>query len=258
MSADTSFWQRIGNFFRSEDADEPLNGNGTKPKNGVPKNQPDDQHPVASADNENAGDMPRSSSSLMRWTRNQPSTGEMRAGYQRVLELMDDMHQHFEKHDHRAEQLANSVDRVAGILERLAQTQHQQGECIRTIADNVESASRHAVDISKSLHQVPESLRTQADTVRTLVQQMEVTQECDNQLMHSLQQLGKAVEALSSASTAQVRSLEDLHHKEEEQRDALTDLVRSQNRNYLIVVIVAAVIAVGALAALVVPMLLNP
>jgi hypothetical protein len=98
---------------------------------------------------------------------------------------------------------------------------------------------------------MPESLLSQAEAIRTVARSLELAQEADTQLMHSLQQFGRAVDTLGSSGTAQVDILQRLNAAQREQHQAFTALVREQGRRFLAVFVVAAVLAVAALAALV-------
>lgn len=118
------------------------------------------------------------------------------------------------------------------------------------MADNVSLASRHTAAMSETLSLLPPLLQAEADAVRSMVRRMDVAQETDTQLMHSLQKLGQAVETLQAAGAAQVQTLERLNAAEREQRQALTMLVREQTRRFLLIMLVAAILGVGALAVL--------
>ena len=83
-----------------------------------------------------------------------------------------------------------------------------------------------------------------------MLRQIEVSQEADTQLMHSLQHLGQAVDTLNSSSAAQVQTLERLDAAEREQQAALTELVRAQSKRFMIITIVVSTLGLGALAAM--------
>jgi hypothetical protein len=165
----------------------------------------------------------------------------------RVLELMDAMQQHFEKQDRRAEELAESVNRVGEYLERLADAQRAQGDCIATIANQVSAAGRHTARLSETLADLPSSLSAQAQVARNIARQMESSQQTDRELTTSLQQFGTAVDALRESGTVQVQTLQKLHAAGQQQTDALQTFIKEQNRRFLIITIVAAGLGVGAL-----------
>jgi hypothetical protein len=250
MPAQTSFWQRIGNMLRGLQGP----GAGRNKTNGNGHAYAFDSEPGPDATVPGAGSTAGvesdASRPLARSTRREPTIAQMRDGYQRVTELMDAMELHFRQQDARGEQLGAAVDRMATTLEQLKDTGCTQQDHIRTIADHVSEAGKHTALMSESLRQMPRSLQLQAEAVRTMLQQMEISQEADTQLMHSLQQLSRAVEGLSTSATAQVQTLERLHAAEREQKEGLTMLVCEQGRRFVFIIIVAAVLGLGALASL--------
>jgi hypothetical protein len=197
------------------------------------------------------------SGALSRWRRREPSVAQMREGYHRVVELMDALEEHFRKQDERSARLSDSMERVAGTLGQLEQVQRVEQGHVQTIADQVANVGEHAASISASLAQMPKSMQVQAEAVRTMLQRLEISQESDTQLMHSLQQLGRAVDTLGTSATVQVQTLERLNSAEREQHAALTTFVQEQSRRFLLVIIVATVLVVGALGALTVAILMQ-
>jgi hypothetical protein len=242
MSEPTSFWQRIGRFFSAGDVDGQHDAGSVERRD---RTAPD---PTAA---------PRGSTTVL-----QPSGGFLArfrrhdsrelqlAGYQRIAELMDSLQEHYRRQDERSSRVEQQTERIAGFLQQLTENGRQQQEQVRAIADNVSQANRHTAGMSESLSQLPPLLQAEADAVRSMVRQMDVAQESDTQLMHSLQKLGQAVEALNAAGAAQVQTLERLNASERQQREALTLLVREQTRRFFVIMVVAAILGVGALAAL--------
>ncbi len=279
MSAQVSFWKRVGNMFRTPSlGHQPANGNGNghgRPLVAEPgaaslsdldleaaASLADEPTPSAletsaceSPDaRDSVPDAPAESGStsglLSRWGRRQPTVAQMRDGYQRVIEMMDALQEHFHKQDQRNAQLGRSVDRMVGILEQLAQTGHTQQEHIRSIAENVSESGKQAASMSAALGQLPRSLQLQTDVVRDMLRQIETSQESDTQLRHSLQQLSSAVEALNASSAAQVQTLERLDSDGREQKQALTVLVHQQGRRFVVMSVIAAAIFLAGLAGL--------
>jgi len=247
MSQATSFWRRLGDLFRGG-IGERWSGNGHNRVNGTAlEDRTADQVVPPERDGSPNGTSPRS---LARWGRREPTVTQLRDGYQRVLEMMDALQEHFRQQDARAERLGRSAERTAGTLEQLAGSQQAQQEHLRLIAEQVSEAGKHAVAMSASLGQMPRMLQLQADALKMMLRQFEVSQEADTQLMHSLQHLGRAVDTLSASSTTQVQTLERLALAERAQHEALTLLVREQSRRFLIIIVVAAILSLGALAAL--------
>ena len=233
MAEPISFWRRVGNLFRP--GGDATDGNGAGESSGAI---------TAAAPAQAAG-----------WLRRPAKAAQAREVALHVAELADAMQQYFRQQDQRAAELAGSLNRVGGVLEQLAESQRSHGDYLRTIAEQTESAGKNAAALTATVSRVPESLLAQADAIRTVARQLEISQEADTQLMHSLQQFGRAVDTLGSSGTAQVEVLQRLNHAQQQQHEAFSALVREQSRRFTVVFAVAAglvVLAVGALAAVLV------
>jgi hypothetical protein len=241
MSQATSFWRRIGSLFGAGEVD------GQRHAGPVDDEDSPSQAHIATSDP--LAGLPASGGLLARFRRNDHRAAQV-AGYQRIAEMIDSLREHYRRQDERATRVEQQTERISGILQQLADSGRQQQEHVRAMADNVSQTSRHTAAMSESLSLLPPLLQAEADAVRSMVRQMDVAQESDTQLMHSLQKLGQAVEALNAAGAAQVQTLERLNAAEREQRQALTLLVREQTRRFLLIMLVAAILGVGALAAL--------
>jgi len=253
MAAQVSFWQRVGSFLRGTASTTPP-GDGRR--NGEPLVIDSDE--CGSAESGNPDSVSRGSPGfLARLGRRQPTTPQMRNGYQHVIEAMEDLREHFRRQDERTEQGIRQVERMTGLLEQLALTGRDQEAHIRSITEHVGQVARQAAAFSESLGQMPALLRGEAEAVRAMVRQMEIGQESDTQLMHSLQKLSQAVDTLQAAGVAQVQTLERLHAAQSEQREALTALVREQSRRFLVIIAIASILGLAALAALVTTLALH-
>ncbi len=244
MSATASIWQRVGDLFRSHpprtrfglaEISDHNGHNGHAERPAIDDEQGSPAPPAPQ----------RPSMFPLRWR-----SGAGRNAQERIVELMDAMQVHFDQHDRRAEALGHSVDRVAEILERLAETQRAQGEYISSIAAQVNASGEHVSRLSATLVEVPASLQAQAAAVRTMAQQMESSQQANIRLAGTLERFGAAAESLSQAGAVQVRTLERLHASDQEQKESLRAFIREQNRRFLAVAIIGAALGIAALVGL--------
>jgi chromosome segregation ATPase len=169
-----------------------------------------------------------------------------RDGLQRLGTLLDSMQDHFDSQDRRAEALTQSVDKVASMLEQMNASQREQTEYMRELAAQNDTAA-----MNDALTRMPASLDSQSEAVRALAQQIEISQESDHRVSHSLRQLGSAVDRVRTASESQLDVFKQLQSREDTQHENLKDLLKEQSRRFLIIISVTAVLALGALGALV-------
>lgn len=235
MPEGTSFWQRVRGMF--------------KPERGESAWQDADGGP--------GGDAAAAGTALDSTWRRKGAAIPAKDATQRLITLTDRMQEHFTKQEEQATEMSVALQRVGRVLEQLADSQRSQSEYLKTIAAQTESNGRHAASVSDTVSRIPESLLSQAEAIRAVADQMKSSQDADERLLQSLHSFGKAVDTLGNAGAAQVETLQRISGVQREQQTALTDLVREQSRRFLIVLVVAAVLGLGALAALVVTLALN-
>ena len=240
MSSGISLWKRLGSALRANSAHD----NGSR---GVQSVQP--AEPIGKNNHQPTG-RGSSAPSLLPWGRRQRSIERLDERYQRVLELMDAMRDHFEAQDRRAADVTAGIERVGSTLERLAGAQHTQSEGIASIAARVDDVTRRSAGLVTLLSEMPASFQAQAEAVHAVARQMEAARAVDVELTASLRHFGQAADSLCDAGTAQVESLQRLHATSRGQKESLQIFVRKQTRLLLVITIVVAVLGLGAIAAL--------
>jgi septal ring factor EnvC (AmiA/AmiB activator) len=167
------------------------------------------------------------------------------------------MEEHYRRQDERGAALAGSLDRVGAILEQLAVSQRAQSDYLRSIAEHTEVANRNSATLASTVAKLPESLSAQADAIRNVARQLEVAQESDTQLMHSLQQFGRAVDTLGASGTAQVEALQRLSNAQQRQHEEFATVVGEHNRRFLTVLIIIGVLLLGVIVVLGITVLMR-
>lgn len=235
MPAQVSFWQRMSNLFRG--------GASARTADGGLISGPDELPELPPHDSVDSDDLPPRAS-LLPWKR---ESAQLRDGFDRVVRTMDAMQEHFARQDDRGRQLTQSFERVADQLERIAHTQHSQDQSVKAIVDRVEGAGREAAKVSEALARMQTALGTQAEVLRSAVRHLEISQECDSQMMLSFQRFAQAIDNLCTATNAQVQNLHRLHDAQSQQNEALGTMIREQSRRFMIVLIAVTIVSLAAL-----------
>jgi len=203
MAEHVPFWQRVSSIFRGG-----MNG-------GV------DAHSEASLQVIEDRDRPAP------WWKPGVRRQQAREMVTRVAHLAEAMEEHYRRQDERGAALAGSLDRVGAILEQLAVSQRAQSDYLRSIAEHTEVANRNSATLASTVAKLPESLSAQADAIRNVARQLEVAQESDTQLMHSLQQFGRAVDTLGALGHGPGRGAAALSNAQQRQHEEFATVVGS-------------------------------
>ena len=176
------------------------------------------------------------------------SKTELREGYQRVIELMNAMERHFDRQDHRLEQLTGSLEKLTEILAPMVATQREQTGHMACMAEHITEADSRLANLVTTLRGLPAATQAQNETLRSLNGLLKGAAETDAEVTHSLDRFGAAVDTLRESGAVQVDTLNRLNHEQRESSKGLRAFVRSQNRRFLIALGIIATAAVAALA----------
>lgn len=220
MTHPTSFWRRVGSLL----------GRST---NG--------QH-AAGADGDAAPGEGGAESRLVPWRSDPPPARPVRQRPdERVAALVDALTQHFQQSDRRAEELTQSVHRMAAILEQLPDLQRSAGDSMHSIASHLGDANRRAGELRDTLAKVPLSIEAQATALLGMTRRMEAAAESDVRFAECLEKLRQSVDSSGSASAAQVEALRLIQNENTRQRDALSAMIRAQGRRFTLMLVVLTV-----------------
>lgn len=238
MATQSSIWQRVGTIFRGSARTSHSNGgngNGAESHPSDPAVQPDieDSSPLS-----------------MRRFRRRPNSADLQQRYERVGQLLDSLSEHFDVQDQRSKELGEAVARMADVFEQLPEAQRTQADCMQSIASHLSTSNRQSSEMKDTLARVPSAIQAQADAIQAVSRQMGVSSKTDMQMVGALQRLSRVVGALGVASRAQIDSLKRMEAETTEQRAALTDIVRDQNRWMVVALVIAGIVSIGAIAAL--------
>lgn len=90
-------------------------------------------------------------------SRTEAAVAQLQDGYSRLLRMMGKMEEYFDSNEQRAEHMSRSVERFASTLDRLAETQHTQGESMRAIANSAERTGNLTVQLTEGVGALAES-----------------------------------------------------------------------------------------------------
>jgi hypothetical protein len=256
MANGQKFWQRVTSVFRSSNSGEKRAGpetagneHGAVPKVGEPQ-APDDPKSGSLATMAATRNVPW-------WRRGRERRAQARELSLHMVHLAEAIREHVRRQDERAAELSGSMARVGEALRHLADGQTSQVECLRSIAEHAAASGRNTEAVARTMERIPDSLLSQAEAVRGVARQLEVSQEADTQLMHSLQQFGQAVGTLGSSGEAQVEVLQKMNTTHQQQADTMAELVREQGRRFVLILVIAAVLALVSVAVLVITLVMN-
>ncbi len=252
--AKVGLWSRVGGWIRNDrrrfgSSDDPLTKDGAAgDRGGAPGDNGDpsgngrrtaDRHDLAAAD--------RITTALSRGGRRDVSLRKLQEGYDRVLELMDQMQQHMLTQENRTEAIATSLGQLNDTLSDVAQSDRQRTELISAIAAELETTKIRTQQLADALSEMPRAVREQTDALTGMQKQLEMGTEADANLDATLQSFGRGVDRLSESTDAQAKVLRDLQAADEMRGLQISEILNRQTRQFTILVVFTAVLSAAAI-----------
>lgn len=142
-----------------------------------------------------------------------------------MLEKLSQLEQHLSTHEQRSQQMARSVDRFSGTLERLGAVQHQQDETLRALGEQSQQNGHMHAELSGSLAELPGALGQLADTLHAVLDRVIQNQETvASRLLEGQQSFAQ------QWAEQQDQVLARLDHDRGGQANLLTRLAQSQEK----------------------------
>lgn len=232
--AKAGFWSRVGGWIRSDtrhftDTDDSF-----------------EQETLASGDSDDVVAASRISTALSRRGRRDVSLRKLQEGYDRVLDLMDQMQQHMLTQESRTEAIAASLVRLNETLADVAESDHRRTEILSSISAELETTKIRTQQLADAMAEMPRAVRDQTDALTGMQKQLELGAEADANLDATLQSFGRGVDRLSESTETQAQVLKDLQAADEMRSAQITEILQRQTRLFMILVILAALLtAVG-------------
>ncbi|RMF77561.1 MAG: hypothetical protein D6744_11215 [Planctomycetota bacterium] len=245
MPAVRPFWKRIESLFRSNGH---VSERRTRAVDVAPSANAAAWHARSAGNGEIHGDAKPPNGSLLSMRGWRSGKAELREGYQRVIELMNAMEQHFQRQDQRLEQLATALDGLTRTLAPMVAAQREQTEHVARIAEHAGGADTRLTELTRTLRDLPAATRAQNDALKAIDEHLAQSCAIDEKLAQALGKFDGAVDALRESGAVQVDTLNRLDHHQRESVDSLRSFVNTQNRRFLIalgVMLVATLVAAG-------------
>ncbi len=181
----------------------------------------------------------------------------LQEGFARVVGLIDAIHEHLGRQDHRTEQIARALTELAETTGRLPAAAEEQSRQLGAIAAQLEAANDRARRWEAAIRDL--NLAAMADAqhqaLQAIGQKLDSSGESEGRMLETLDSLRGAVSSWQETSTASTATLRGLQEAAAHRDEHLATLMTEHGRRYtwffvVTLVLVVAAIAMGILAML--------
>ncbi len=206
---------------------------------------PGDEAPAA-ADAGSSAPPERATPTLSRRSRREYSLGKLQEGYDRVLEMMDEMHKHMRVQEDRTQEIAGAITQLSRSLADVPKVDQQQVQLLSTIAAQLETTTVRTQQLGDAIGELPRVVRQQTDTLSGIERQLEMGSESDAHMAGTLQSLSRSVDRLGESSDKHANALNEMQVAGDEHQRRLDEILHRQTRQFTALVVITAVLAVAA------------
>jgi chromosome segregation ATPase len=205
--------------------------------------------PPADASAEDVLATDRTAPALTRRGRREHSLSKLQEGYDRLLELMDQIQKHMRTQEDRTEQIATAIAHLSRSLADTPNSDQQQVQLLSTIAAQLETTTVRTQQLADAIGEMPRVVRGQTDALSGIQRQLELTAESDAHLANTLGSFARSVDRLGEGAGKQADALQELRTAGDEHQQRLDAVIQRQTRHFTLLVAIMAVLAGAAIVA---------
>ncbi len=239
------FWSRIGGWIRRGER-QATEDSSTGNVEGVDEARTS-AGPSAGADGDDASAAERITAAVSRRGRREVSLSKLQEGYDRVLDMMDQLQTHMQTQESTTEQISEAMTQLSRSLSDLPSLNRQQAELLSAIAAQLETSTVRTQQLSDAIGELPRVTRQQTEALSGVQRQLEMGAEADVQLSSSMQSFGRSIDKLGDAAESQTASLNELHVANADRHAQLDEILHRQTRQFTILVAITAILAGAAI-----------
>lgn len=199
---------------------------------------------------------PKATVRRMPWRRRGETLGQIRTGYDKVLDLVDSIQRHLAKQNHCSADMAGSLTELAKGMSALPEAARNQTDRLRRLTDELEASNQQLEGVAGIIHDWPRAALAQKKALESIAIQLESSAAATDRLSERLDSLGQTVKMLTDASTQEVDCLRHLQYCAERQETRLSTLIENQTRRFTLLFACTTLMAVTVAVASVLGMLL--
>jgi archaellum component FlaC len=246
----TSFWSRVGHWFRRSPAAE----FGDRP----------DRDPVTmdavsstglSTDLQ-GGPGSGGDGNRLRATRGNASLLRLEEEYARVVNLVENIQRHLATQSEHSEKMARALERLADNLAHVPETAHKQLDALVQISAATGADAASSRRIEENLSHLPQIADAQRETMVSIDRHLDASTQTNSRVVTTLEGVDHSVNKLGESTDASTRAVEKMRWDSAARDELIATLLQEQTRRLTMFAWSAIGVAVVAVIAGVVALLL--
>jgi small-conductance mechanosensitive channel len=250
----TTFFSRLGSWFRKSDGSEQLNGDGAS-ENGVSTTTAatatSDDLPLLSTVKRAKSNQPPQNVEPRGWfvrpgAKRDAAINRLQEGFGNLSDLMASIRDNLERQGERQDELLKYLSHLPTALEGLPEANRIHGETLKAIHEQIGQQGAHQEKLGEILEKLHESGGEHKQVLDDVASRIETMRQTDEAIVGNLNQVGSAMETVSKHSATSTQVLEQMRDNLNARDEQLQRLLQKHNHRFMAMMIVAILLAIAA------------
>jgi hypothetical protein len=252
----TTFFSRLGSWFRKSDQPQPLNGEGASGEgNGVTAGEStdlSDELPLLSKVQRAQTPQPPQNIEPRGWfvrpgAKRDAQISRLQEGFGNLSDLMGSIRDNLERQGERQDELLKYLAHLPTALESLPESNRIHGETLKAIHETIGNQSAHQQKLGEILEKLHESGGESKAVLDDLANRVETMRQTDEAISGNLNQVGSAMETVSKHSATSTQVLEQMRDNLNARDEQLQRMLQKQTHRFMVIMVICILTAIAAL-----------
>jgi small-conductance mechanosensitive channel len=243
----TTFFSRLGSWFRKSDAVEPLNGDGAS-EGGDAIGQ---ELPLLSKVQRAQSSQPPQNIEPRGWfvrpgAKRDAAITKLQEGFGNLSDLMASVRDNLERQGERQDQLLKYLAHLPTALEGLPEANRIHGETLKAIHEQIGHQGAHQEKLGEILEKLTETGGQSKQVLDDLSSRVDTMRQTDEAIAGNLTQVSSAMETVSKHSATSTQVLEQMRDNLSERDEQLQRMLQKNTHRFMVMMIISILVAMAA------------
>jgi small-conductance mechanosensitive channel len=249
----STFFSRLGSWFRKSDDPNVLNGDGAS-ENGLTPNGASsmgDELPLLSRVQRAQQSQPPQNVEPRGWfvrpgAKRDAAISRLQEGFGNLSDLMASIRDNLERQGERQGELLKYLAHLPTALESLPESNRIHGETLKAIHEQIGQQGAHQEKLGEILEKLHESGGESKQVLDELANRVETMRQTDEAIAGNLNQVGSAMETVSKHSATSAQVLEQMRENLNARDEQLQRMLQKHTHRFMVMMVLALLLAFAA------------
>jgi archaellum component FlaC len=257
----TTFFSRLGSWFRKSDEPQPLNGDGAS--EGASggggggagaaggDNPMNDELPLLSKVQRSQAPQPPQNIEPRGWfvrpgAKRDAAISRLQEGFGNLSDLMSSIRDNLERQGERQDELLKYLAHLPAAMESLPESNRIHGETLKAIHDQIGQQGQHQEKLTEILSKLSDTHGESKSVLDDLSNRVETMRQTDEAIAGNLNQVGSSLETVSKHSATSAQVLEQMRDNLNARDEQLQRMLQKNTHRFMVMMVISILLAIAA------------